>query len=151
MEALQWLSGCPGADLVPLDESALDGSPGATVIDLSGHGSVVVPVPGEVLGQGQQAGEFREGSEPGSQSVNAGGAGAQPGHEAGARRVAEGRLAMGIGEDRATAGEGVDGGRAGLGVPAQAPDPVILIIDRDHQDVGKFRCAEDADPGAQDP
>ena len=67
---------------------------------------------------------------------------------------------MGICEQRSGSGEGIDGGSACLRMTMQAADPVILVINRNHQDIwspgGCLRCChavreEDEDEMEQQP
>ena len=43
---------------------------------------------------------------------------------------------MGIGKARAALGQPIDVGRLHHRMPAEVADPIILIINRDHQDIG---------------
>jgi hypothetical protein len=72
-----------------------------------------------------------------SKSIDAGAGGSFAGEQAGAGGVAEWRLAMSIGEQGAGAGEGIDVGCACLGMAVEAADPVILVIDGNHQHIGR--------------
>jgi hypothetical protein len=68
--------------------------------------------------------------------VDAGGGGAEAGHEAGAGGVAAGGLAVGAAEGDAAFGEGVDVGGDGLGVAGEGADPVVEIVNGDKEHVG---------------
>ena len=59
-----------------------------------------------------------------------------PGEHAGARRVAGRRRAVRVAKEHAARGQAVDVRRAGLRVAAQAPRPVVEVVDDDQQDVG---------------
>ncbi|MEZ5392613.1 MAG: hypothetical protein R2724_06955 [Bryobacterales bacterium] len=69
-------------------------------------------------------------------AVDAGRRRVKSGHDASARGSADGRLAVRVGEQRAARSEPVDVRRAGVGVPVHAADPVVEIVDGDHQDIG---------------
>ena len=43
---------------------------------------------------------------------------------------------MGIGKARAALGQPIDVGRLHHRMPAEVADPIVLIINRDHQDIG---------------
>jgi len=128
-------TGGPGAEVLELAVLAL-----ATVVSVvnftCGVGGVAILL--EVLGQGSEFCEFGKVTEPGGESVDAGGVGAQAHHEAGAGGIAQRRLAVGIGEQGAAGGELVDVRGERVRVSAKATDPVVLIIDGDEDDVGFF-------------
>ena len=133
-EAFFW-KGCPGgarAEFLPLSVF-LFVSVGA-VVDFSGGGGVVAVI-GEILLERDVVFEFVEVSEPGGEAVDAGRVGSEAEHEGGAGRVAEGRLAVRVGEESAGFCKGVDVRRFGVGVSVEAADPVVLIIDSDEEDV----------------
>ena len=110
----------------------------APVINLPGCVGLVAAVFAEVLGQGDEVFQLRHVAKPGRQPVDTGGAGAQPGHQAGTRRVAQGRLAVGVGESGATLGQAVDVWCFHHRMAAEIADPVVLVIDRDEQHVRFF-------------
>ena len=60
------------------------------------------------------------------------------GHEGGARRIADGRGAVGVGEGDAAGREAVEVGRFDL-LLTQIVNPVVQIVDRDEEDVGLAR------------
>ena len=133
-EALLW-KGCAGgarAEFLPFSVF-LFVSVGA-VVDFSG-GCSVVAVLGEMLLERDVVFEFVEVAEPGGEAVDAGGVGSEAEHEGGAGRVAEGRLAVRVGEESAGFGEVVDVGSFGVGVSVEAANPVVLIIDSDEENV----------------
>ena len=70
-----------------------------------------------------------------AQSVDARGRGPASGEKAGAGGVAEGGLAVGVGKEGAALGEPVHVRGERLGMPAEATDPVVQIVDGDEQDV----------------
>ena len=47
----------------------------------------------------------------------------------------QGCLGVGVGEERAPPGQRVDVRGLNLGVPAQGPDPVVLVVDGNEQNV----------------
>ena len=96
----------------------------------------LIPIGLAVLEQRDEVGPLQNVSKPGSESVNSRCAGTKSDHETGTRRVAEGRLAVGVGHDRAAAGELIDMGSLHHRVRIHAADPVVLVIDRDEKDVG---------------
>ena len=71
--------------------------------------------------------------------VNAGGPGAQAGHERSSRGVADGRGAVASGEPDPAPGQPVHVGREGLFVAAQVADPVVQVVHGDEQHVGLAR------------
>ncbi len=58
-------------------------------------------------------------------------------HHTGPGRIADRRLAMGIGEKDAPFCQPVDIWRAGVGVPSEAAHPIIEVVDSDQQNI---RC-----------
>ncbi len=107
------------------------------VEDLPGDDGVVA-VPAEVERQGDGALERRGVLVALRDVVDAIVKRIRAGEEAGARRLADRRLAAGVVEERAAAGEGVEVRGGGLRVAAQAADPVVQVIDGEKQDVGTF-------------
>ena len=89
-----------------------------------------------MLGKCREVLEFFESTKPRSKPVNTGGVGTQTHHETGTRGVAERRLAVGVVEKGASGRQFVDVGGFGVGVSAHATDPVVLVIDRDEENVG---------------
>ena len=71
-----------------------------------------------------------------AEEVNPGGMRMATCHEAGPRRVANRRLAMRVGEQRAAFSESIDVRRPRLGVTAKTAGPVVEIVDRNQEDVG---------------
>jgi hypothetical protein len=106
----------------------------AAVVNLAG-GEGAIPVCFEVLRQRDAIAPRFDRAKPWSQTVNAGRRGAKAEHEAGARRIAEGRLAMGVQHRGAARGEAIQVWRLDQRVSAERADPVILVIDRDKEDV----------------
>ena len=90
----------------------------------------------EVEGQSNGVLQLRHIAKPGSESVDARAARTTTDHQAGARGVAQGRLTMRIGKRRAALGQPIDVRRLHHRMPAEIHDPIILIIDRDHQNIG---------------
>ena len=126
-------AGCrpPGVEL-PRPVLRLDR---AVVIDLAAGVGEVARL-GERLRQRDVILRCLHVADAGRQPVDAGGRGPQAGQQAGAGRIAQRRLAMRVGEQRAALGQPVDVRRPDLRMPAQAADPVVLVVDRDEQDVG---------------
>jgi hypothetical protein len=89
----------------------------------------------EVLRQRHAVLELRQRAERRRQAVDAGGRRPQPGEQAGARGIAQRRLAMRVEEGGAAPGQRVEVGRPGQRMPAQVADPIVLIINGDEQDV----------------
>ena len=67
--------------------------------------------------------------------MDAGRAGAKPHHQTRPSRVAQRRLRMGIGEESSPSGQLVDVRSLNQGMPAHTAYPVILIVDRDEENV----------------
>lgn len=126
-------TGSSGAEVVELLVAGFAAV--VAVVDFSG-GVGGVAVLFKVLGEGGEVFEFIDLTEPGAESVDPGGVRAEAHHEAGAGGIAEGGLAVGVEENGALGGELVDVGSFGIGMSAEAADPVVLIIDRDEEDVG---------------
>ena len=69
----------------------------------------------------------------------------QPGEQTGARRIAQRCLAVRVREKCAALCEAIDVRRLDLGMPAEAADPVVLIVNGDEEDVwlrGRIRCGK---------
>ena len=135
----------PGAALAVI---APDGELGAVLAARGGWVGVVedlagrqgpIALRGEVLRQRDHVAQGRRGAEPDVERVDPGGRGTQPGQEAGARRVAQGRLAVGVGKQRPAPRQPVHVGCLDLRVPLQAADPVVQVVDAEEQDVGPRR------------
>ncbi len=84
--------------------------------------------------------ELLRGAEPRRERVHAGGGRPQSGEDARARRVAQRRLTVRVGERGAACCEPVKVRRLHLRVPAERPDPVVQVVDRDEQDVRLLRA-----------
>ena len=107
----------------------------AVVKDLAaGEGEIAVPA--EVLRQRDAVVERRDVPDAGRECVDAGRGGPQPGQQAGPRWIAERRLAVGVGEESAAGGQPVHVRRLNLRMTLEAADPVVQIVDGDHQDIG---------------
>lgn len=46
---------------------------------------------------------------------------------------------MRVGESRSRFGEGIDVRSLHIGMPSEIANPIVLIVDRDHKDVGLLR------------
>ena len=68
-------------------------------------------------------------------AVDTGSGAAQSAHQCAARRIANRRGAIGVGEIHAACGQRVDIRRLRLRVTSQAADPIVQIVDRDEQDI----------------
>jgi hypothetical protein len=90
----------------------------------------------EVLGEGHGVFEFGHIPNPGSEPVNTGGPRAQAGHEARARGITQGRLTMCIRKRRPTLGQSINVRSLNHRMTSQISNPVILIVNGDHQDIG---------------
>ena len=71
----------------------------------------------------------------GLESIHARRGWAQAGQQAGAGRIAERRLAMGVREERSPGGEAIDARRPRLRMAGKTPDPIIEVIHGDEEDV----------------
>jgi hypothetical protein len=118
-----------------LASPARAGGSRSTVINFSGSVGAIA-VGGEMLRQRHAILPLRQRAEPRRESVDSRGGRAQPEQQAGAGRVAEGRLAMRIEQRRASGREPIDVRRLRHRVAAERADPVILVVDRDEKDVG---------------
>ena len=67
--------------------------------------------------------------------MDAGGARTQSHHHTGPRRVAQRRLRMSVGKERSPGGQFVDVWGLNQRVPAHAANPVVLIVDRDEENI----------------
>ena len=112
----------------------------ATVVNLARCKSFVAVLL-QVLRQGHEILEFVQTSEPRRQPANSGRGWSQAGHQTCPRGVAQRCLAMSIQENGSAGSQLVDVRRLHFRVPAEAANPVVLIINRDEQDVWLFRCA----------
>ena len=109
-------------------------SPVAAVVDLAGRvGSVSMAV--QVLRKRLELVPFFGVADPRRKPVNAGRRRPQSRHQTRSRGVAERRLAMGVRKPNSSSRQRVDMGRLDLRVAFEIPDPIVLIIDRDEQDV----------------
>ena len=79
--------------------------------------------------------ESRQRPEPRGQSVDPRGRGPQSRHEARPRRIAQWRLALRICEQRPPGRQRVDIRSLDLRMPVQAAEPVVLVVDRNEQNV----------------
>ena len=61
-------------------------------------------------------------------------------HDAGARWIADRRMAVRVGEQDATLGEAIDVRCLRVGVSAKAAHPIVEVVDRDQQHVGLGIC-----------
>lgn len=107
---------------------------GPVVVDLPA-GEREVPGAGERLRERDAVTRRRRGAEARREPVDAGGGGAEAGEEAGARRVAERCLAVGVGERGAAGGEAVEVRGERLRVAVQVADPVVEVVDGDEEHV----------------
>lgn len=127
-------AGSSGAGFMPLDVFAFGLFSITAVEDLPGGGRVVTVV-GKVLREGGVVLVFGQSTEEGSKSVDTGGIGPKSQHERAAGGIAERRLTVSVVEKGAAFCEGIDVGRLRIWMSIQAPDPVILIIDGDEEDI----------------
>lgn len=140
--------GTGGAGAEVLEFVVVFGASVVAVVDFACRvGGVAVLL--QVLGKGGEVCEFGKVTEPGGESVDAGGVGAQAHHEAGTGGIAERGLAVGIGEQSAAGGELVDVGGEGVRVTAKAANPVVLVIDGDEDDVGFFGRLDERHEGEE--
>ena len=110
---------------------------GAAVINFSGGGRAVTIIR-KMLREGDAVFPLGQGAKPRSEAVDAGGGGAQAEQETRARRIADRGLAVGVQKRRPAGREAIKMGRLGHGVAAEVPDPVVLVVDGDEEDVGFF-------------
>lgn len=75
----------------------------------NGHG--LIAIFGEALRQGIQFVQSGRGIQVGTKKIDATAMGITAGHQTGARGIADGRLAMGVAEERAAFGKTIDIGR----------------------------------------
>lgn len=108
----------------------------AAVEDFAG-GEGAVSVVAKVFGDGDRVFDEGGGAHVLFHVVDAVGEGVGPGEEAGAGGLADGGLAMGVGEIDAALGEAVHVGGLGLGMALEAGDPVAEVIDGDEQEIGR--------------
>ena len=114
------------------------GPPEPPVVDLAGGvGGVAVAL--EVLRQRLDVLQRLDLAEPRSEPVNPGAGGPAAGQQAGARRIAQWRLCLGVEKGRAARGQPVHVRRLHLRVAPQRPHPIVEVVDRDEQDVGLGR------------
>ncbi len=97
-----------------------------------------VPMLSKILGQGHPVLVLRHVTKPVQVAVDAGRRRAEPHHDRGTRRTAQRSGAMGLFEEHAPFGEGIDVRCFGLWMSAEAPDPVVQIINRKKQNIGSF-------------
>ena len=97
-----------------------------------------VAVLAKVLGEGDPVLVFRDVAKEVEVAVDAGGGGAQAGHDGRAGGVAEGGGAVGVFEQHAPAGQSINIGSLCLGMPSKTTNPVVQIVDGDEQDVRLF-------------
>ena len=95
-----------------------------------------VTVVREVLREGDAVFPLGQGAKPRREAVNSGGRGTQAEEQTGARRIAERSLTVGVQKRRPAGREAIKMGRLRHGVAAEVPDPVILVVDGDKEDVG---------------
>ena len=104
------------------------------MVDFTGRKCGIALLP-EVLGHRDDVGESLNRAEPGSKAVDAGRRRSKAGEKTCAGGVAEGRLAVCVGEEHAPIGKAVDVRRLRLRVAAQAADPVVQVVNGDEEDV----------------
>ena len=63
----------------------------------------------------------------------------QAGHQAGARRIAQGCLTVSILKNDTASSKFVNAGRLNLRMAIQTTDPVVLVVDRDKKNVRSLR------------
>ena len=98
-----------------------------------------IAVPGEILRQRNAVACALHIPDARRQPVNAGGGRPQSRQQAGARGIAQRRLAMSIAEERAARGQAIQVRCLRLGMSSQAADPVIQVVNGDEEDVRPFR------------
>lgn len=96
----------------------------------------LIPIGLKMLRQRNEIGPLRNVPKPGSESVNSRCARTKAHHETGARRVAEGCLAMGVGHNRAAIRKSVDVRSLHHWVRIHTTNPVVLVIDCDEENIG---------------
>src|SRR5262249_45248461 len=74
-------------------------------------------------------------ADAGLESVDARARRSQSGEQTGPRRIAQRGLAVRIGEKRSALCEPINVRRLRLRMPAQAADPVVLVVDGDEEDI----------------
>ena len=112
--------------------------PHTPVIDLARRqGAIAVRL--EVLRQRHPLPPGLDLAKPRGQAVDPGGRRAQAKHDAGPGRIAERRLAVGVEKRRAARRQSIEVRGAGERVSTERPNPVVLIIDDDEDDIGPVR------------
>ena len=100
------------------------------------RGEGFVPICAKMLCQGNPVLVERGCAKPGPVLINSRGRRPEPGHEAGAGRVADRSLAMSICEKDPPLCQSLDIRSNALRMPSQPDDPVVQVIDGYHENIG---------------